>query len=26
MAPVLHRQANSEWKVKQGMWNAAPHP
>jgi len=26
MALVLHREANGEWKVKQEMWNAAPHP
>jgi uncharacterized protein (TIGR02246 family) len=26
MALVLHREANSEWKVQQEMWNAAPKP
>jgi hypothetical protein len=26
MALVLHRGANSEWKVQQEMWNAAPKP
>jgi uncharacterized protein (TIGR02246 family) len=26
MALVLHRVASGEWKVKQEMWNAAPHP
>ena len=26
MALVLHREANSEWKVQQEMWNAGPKP